>query len=200
MLKLKKVAITGGVASGKTSACQFFRELGAYVVNADSIVHELLKPDTSLGQQVIQLLGPDVLHHGKIDRKRVAQKVFGDLERLKALEKLLHPAVLCRIEELYRDAIEEGSHTCFIVEIPLLYEIGLESFYDVIITVQTEEHFARQRFAKEGFQSQEYDQRMKRQFPSREKASRADYVLQNNGSLEDLRKQVVRLYTLFQTN
>jgi len=91
MLKLVKIAITGGVASGKSSVCRFFQELGAYVVNADAIVHKLLDPSSDLGKQIIQLFGT-------LSRKRLSEIVFEDPEKLEKLEKLLHPAVLKKIE------------------------------------------------------------------------------------------------------
>src|SRR5579872_4450591 len=139
MLKLVKIAITGGVASGKSTVCQFFKELGAYVVNADAIVHQLLKPDSHLGQQVIRLLGSEVLHNGQLDRGRIAEKVFRDPKQLKALEKILHPEVIHRIAEEYEKAVKDGSYTSFVVEIPLLFEIQGESFYDAVIAVLADE-------------------------------------------------------------
>ena len=76
MLKLKKIAVTGGLAAGKTTVCQLFKELGAYVVSADEIVHQMLSPDTVVGQQVVSLLGSDIVSGLGIDRKKIAAKVF----------------------------------------------------------------------------------------------------------------------------
>jgi len=193
MLDLRKIAITGGVASGKSSACQFFRELGAFVVSADAIVHELLRPDTALGQQVIRQLGPEVFRDGQISRKQIAERVFGNPEQLQALEKLLHPAVLKRIEELYQKAAATGTYTSFVVEIPLLFEIGGEPFYDVVVAVLADESLARHRFEQAGFQKEEYDQRMIRQLSPSQKSARADYTLYNNGSLKELKQQIAAL-------
>ncbi len=193
MLKLQKIAITGGVASGKSSVCQFFEELGAYVVNADAIVHELLKPDTDLGQQIIRTLGHTIISEGKMSRRIIAEKVFKDPKLLEALEKLLHPAVLKKIDALYAEASKAGKYTSFAVEIPLLFEIGNEGSYDVIVAVLTDEAIAKKRFAAAGFQLEEYDRRMRRQINPHQKALRAHYTIHNNGSLEDLRKQVIAL-------
>lgn len=198
MLKLKKIAITGGVASGKTTVSQFFRELGAFVVSADAIVHELLHTATDLKQKVIRQLGTDILENGQISRTKVAERVFKDPEQLKALEEILHPAVLKRIEELYKSVTESGKYTSFVVEIPLLFEIGGESFYDVVVAVIADEAIARRRFEKAGFQKQEYDQRMKRQISPYQKSARADYILYNNSSLDDLKRQVASLNNTFQ--
>ena len=198
MLKLRKVAITGGVASGKSSVCRFFEELGAYVVNADAAVHELLTPDTDLGQQIIRTLGSDIVTDGKISRRVIAEKVFKDSEQLEKLERLLHPAVLKRIEEQYAEASKKGKYTAFVVEIPLLFEIGNEGFYDVIVAVLADEALSRKRFEQAGFQPEEYDRRMRRQIKPSQKAKRAHYTILNNGSLEDLRKQVAALHQTIQ--
>ena len=120
MLKLKRIAITGGIASGKTSVCRVFQELGAFVVNADAIVHELLSPNTNLSQQIIRLLGNDILVDGKLSRRVIADKVFKDPEALHALEKLLHPAVLHKIEELYQAACRRRRVHCFCRRIAII--------------------------------------------------------------------------------
>lgn len=193
MLKLKKIAITGGVASGKTSVCRFFKELGAYVVSADAISHELLKPDTDLGQQVIRQLGSEIVKNGQISRRILAEKAFKDPQQLKKLEELLHPEVLRKIGELYEEACKKGDYTAFVVEIPLLFEIGAEAFYNVIVTVIAEEAVAKNRFEKAGFQKTEYDLRMSRQLKPEQKAAQSHYILQNFGSLEQLREQVIQL-------
>lgn len=193
MLRLKKIAITGGVASGKTSVCQFFKELGAYVVNADAIAHELLKPDTDLGQQIIRQFGHEIIENGKISRRIIAEKAFRDPKQLQKLEELLHPAVLQKIEELYTAASKRGTHSSFVVEIPLLFEIGAEPFYDVIVAVITEEKNAKNRFEQAGFQKTEYDLRMSRQLKPEQKAAKSHHTIHNNGSLVDLRNEVIQL-------
>lgn len=196
MLKFKKIAITGGVASGKSSVCQFFRELGAYAVSADALAHELLSLETSLGRQVLSHFGPQILQDGKIDRRILAERVFDSPKELEKLEKLLHPAVLAQIDALYELAKEKGIYTFFVVEIPLLYEIHAEDAYDVTIAVLSDEKLAKERFQKPG----DYEKRMKRQLPVREKAKRADYILHNNGSLDDLRREVETLNSILKEN
>jgi len=193
MLKLKKIAITGGVASGKTSVCRLFQALGAFVVNTDAIVHELLDPDTDLGQQIIRLFGPEILADGKLRRKMIAEKAFKDQQQLAKLEKLLHPAVLRKIEKLYSQACHEGTYTSFVVEIPLLFEIQGESFYDCIVAVLADESISRRRFEQAGFTSEEYDRRMRRQLSPHHKAELSSYTIQNNGTFDDLKHQIIAL-------
>lgn len=193
MLELKKIAITGGVASGKSTVCRLFRELGAFVVNADAIVHELLESDTDLGQQILRQFGPEIQENGNLSRKKIAEKVFEDPRKLAELEKLLHPAVLRKIDALYQEACRSGAYTSFVVEIPLLFEIHGEADYDAVIAVVADEASARKRFEQAGFKPEEYDRRMKRQLSPHEKARRAQFTIQNNGTLDGLKNQVVLL-------
>jgi dephospho-CoA kinase len=193
MLKLIKIAVTGGVASGKSSVCRFFENLGAYVVIADAIVHELLKSDTNLSQQIVRQFGHEVIQNGQISRKILADKAFQDPIQLKKLEELIHPAVLKEIERLYTVACNLGKFTSFVVEIPLLFEIGVASFFDVTVTVLADESEAKERFHRAGFQKTEYDLRMKRHLSPEQKASKSHFTLQNKGSLESLQEEVIKL-------
>lgn len=193
MLRLKKIAITGGVASGKTTVCQFFKKLGACVVNADAIVHELLRPNTDLGQQIIRQLGPEIIENGQFSRRIIAEKVFKDAAQLKKFEELIHPQVFQKIATLYSLACIEDRYTSFVVEIPLLFEVGAEKFYDFVVVVLSSEEAARKRFEQAGFQQTEYDLRMKRQIKPEIKATKAHYTIHNNGSLEQLHEKVIQL-------
>lgn len=193
MLKLKKIAITGGIASGKSTVCRFFQELGAYVVNADAIAHQLLCPDTDLGQQIVREFGHEIIVNGQISRKMLADRTFKNPEKLERLEGLLHPAVRQKIEELYEAACNEGLHSSFVVEVPLLFEVGSEANYDVVIAVLSSEVHAKLRFEQAGFQKTEYDLRMKRQLKPETKAAKAHFIISNNGSLEELRNEVIKL-------
>lgn len=106
------------------------------------------------------------------------------------LEKILHPATLNKIKTLFKEALTKEKYTYFVVEIPLLFEIRNEDFYDIIIPVIADDPLAKKRFKEAGFSCEEYERRMKRQMPQEEKAIRSDYVIKNNGSLKDLEKQV----------
>ena len=98
MLKSKKIAITGNLASGKSTVCQFFKEQGAYVVSSDEIVHQLLSPETNIGKKVIALLGKDIVVEDRLNREAIAKIVFRDRQLLLRLEELLHPEVQKEIE------------------------------------------------------------------------------------------------------
>jgi len=190
MLTLKKVAITGGLASGKSTVCQILKRFGAYVVDSDEIVHDLLTPNTPLGKEIKNLLGEDVLTDGKFDRKRIAAKVFFNPDLLRSLEKILHPAVIKEIEKRFHN-LKDAKHTSlFVAEIPLLYESDLAKHFDVVIAVVADPTIARSRSKH----LQDFEQRTERQLPSHEKAARADFIITNNGNLKELEEQVTTIH------
>lgn len=197
MLKLRKVAVTGGLACGKSSVCNFFKKFGAFVVNADDIVHRLLSPKTSLGQKVIQLIGNDIIIDHQIDRSKIAQKVFNQASLLRSLEQLIHPAVREELEKQYEQANQQNMKKLFVAEIPLLFEAGMEDFFDTVITVVADPTISQERFQKAtGYQAEEFEKRSKRQMQLDEKVRRADYVLVNNGSLQELEDKTRSLIDL----
>lgn len=198
MLKCKKVAVTGGLSSGKTAVCHLFGQLNAYVVNADKVVHELLSLQTPIGNRVVALLGSVVVKNGALDskvldRNLIAQKVFKDPLLLKKLEAVLYPAVFERIEQHYQEALHLKS-PLFIAEIPKLFEAKMESWFDVVITVAAEEDVCMERFESKGGTKDEYRQRMNNQMPIKEKIERSHYVIENNGDLSLLKSSVTNLF------
>ena len=200
MLKLKKLAITGGLSSGKTTVCHLFKDLGAFVVSADKIVHNLLVPDSVIGQKVIQLFSLNIVENNSLNRKKIAQQAFLDLKLLKALEALIHPVVYTEIEKEYQHAKQAGKYPLFIAEIPLLYELFKQDEFDIVITVTANLSICQERFIKQTHQTiREFEQRMAQQINPENKAKKSDYVIKNNESLACLRDQVTKLYSLLTT-
>jgi dephospho-CoA kinase len=192
----KKVAITGGIASGKSTVCHLFEELGATAVSADQIVHELLIPTTSFGKELIALLGADTVVDGVFNRERIAQKVFRDPLLLEELEKRIHPRVQRVIDTTYK-AVAHTPISLFVAEVPLLYEAGLETFYDKVILVLSDEKNCRKRFR---YGEEEYRRRSQRLMPIEEKITKADLIINNNGSLRELRQTIQTTYNALKEN
>lgn len=197
MLTLKKVAVTGGLASGKSTVCRLLSNLGAYSVSADDIVHNLLSPDTDIGQRVIKLVGKQIIKKGRIDRSAIAEKVFNNPDLLAQLEAILHPPVTNTLNQLYEQACKDKNNTLFVAEVPLLFESpALRNIsYDVTIAVVAEEKNCKDRYQQLGRSPEDYERRMKRQLSPDEKAALADFIIVNNGSVADLEAQVASIYT-----
>ncbi|MBA2729092.1 MAG: dephospho-CoA kinase [Parachlamydiaceae bacterium] len=192
---LKKIAVTGGLSCGKSTVCRIFKELGAYVVSADEVVHQLLSSPSVLSRQVVDLFGSDIIVNGQIDRSKIAKIAFRQATSLKSLEELLHPAVRDEIEMQYQLAASNPKYPLFIAEIPLLFETGAEKFYDATIAVVAQRDPCIQRFVKSTGQSKtEFDRRMARQLSQEEKAARANYVIVNDSNLTDLHSAVCDLF------
>lgn len=193
MLKLSKIAVTGGLASGKTTVCRMFEESGAYVVSADEIVHQLLSLNTSVGQQVVSLLGSDIVKDGFINRKIISEKVFSQPDKLKALEKIIHPAVFDEIEKHYQKTKKSKNTDFFVAEIPLFYESESKYSFDYVLSVVSDPALCRERFIQKGHSAEEYERRMMLQYSPTEKAAKANFTITNNGDLKELKNQVYSL-------
>jgi dephospho-CoA kinase len=189
VLILKKIAITGGIASGKTSVCHILKTHGACILHSDQIVHRLLEEDQTCIKEVISLLGTGILTQGKIDRKKVASIVFKDAKKLDALEKIIHPKLFEIIDQEYDRVKNEEKYNCFVVEMPLVQEIGKTREFDHIVAVISEEKCAKKRL----MESSSYDLRMARQWDLEKKVKYADYVIQNNGTMEDLKQNTLEM-------
>jgi len=197
MLTLQKIAITGGLSCGKSSACHFFKEFGSYTINADEIVHQLLSSNTKLIQEITSLLGDDITENHQINRSRMAKKVFNNPQLLRSLENILHPIVYDEIERQYQRVAKEQSAPLFIAEIPLLYETGNDRFFDKTIVVVADEKVCKERFQqKTALEAEEYDKRSARMLSLKEKALKADYVIKNDGTLAQMRDRVKNIYDL----
>ncbi|MCI0381804.1 MAG: dephospho-CoA kinase [Chlamydiae bacterium] len=195
MLILRKIAVTGGLSSGKTSVCQILKKFGAYVVDADEIVHQLLSPKTKIGQEIIQLLGKEIISGDELDRAKIAKKVFSHPEKLQNLEKIIHPAVIHEIERQYSQVKKKNVYSLFVAEIPLLYESENEHLFDCVIAVVASPEIARSRFLSQPHrEAEEFEKRMSRQWDMTQKAAKADFIIQNNGSFSDLEKSIKQIY------
>jgi dephospho-CoA kinase len=195
MLKLKKVAVTGGLSCGKTTVLHLFQKLGAFGVSADDIVHQLLASDSKTTQKVIEWLGADIVTHGKIgekiDRKKIAEKVFSDPAKIKQLESLLHPEVGAALKRTYEEICHNPLYALFVAEIPLLFEAGMEKDFDVVLTVACKPELAKGRFSGT---PDDFQQRNQLQMPLDEKIQKSTFVIYNNGSLEELQTQISTLF------
>ena len=179
------IGLTGGMGAGKSTALAMLEELGAATLSTDAVVHELLDSDEVRGELVARF-GEQVAPHGRIDRGVVATHVFEQPDERKWLEGVLWPRVGERVDRWRRDeAAREPRPRALVVEVPLLFEAGMEGLFDHTIAVVTDEAAIAERTADRGHAGVE--SRTSRQLSQKEKAQRAEYVVRNDGDLEELR-------------
>ena len=182
------VGLTGSIATGKTEVAKLFAAAEIPVFDSDAEVHALYA-----GKPAAELLGsvfPGVVVDGRIDRQRLGQAVLGSPEDLKKLELLVHPLVRKKQEDFIAHWQKQRSPVV-VLDIPLLFEIGREKELDYVIVVSADEGIQRKRaLARPGMTEEKLASILARQMPDVEKRRRADFVIENSGSLEHLRLQV----------
>jgi dephospho-CoA kinase len=175
------IGLTGGIAAGKSEALKAFARLGAATLSSDSVVHELLRSD-ELRDRLAERWGPEVAPEGSIDRSKIGEIVFADPEQLSWLEVQIHPLVRERTAEWLR-ALPAKTEVA-VVEVPLLFEAGSDAVFDTTVAVVTADEVRRARAAARGHAL--VDEREARQLTQAEKAERAEHVVVNDGSVEEL--------------
>jgi len=192
-----RVGLTGGLACGKTTVLEMLRGLGAATISADAIVHDLLESDHCVRESIRREFGEGVFDEaGRVDRALVADIVFRDDGARRALEAILHPEVRRRILK-WMDRSEAEGRAVAVAEVPLLFEAGLEGDFDCTVAV-TAEHPEQLNRLSNRMPSRDVERRIAAQMPAEERARRADFVVANSGSLEELRERVGELWSALQ--
>lgn len=190
---MTRVGLTGGIASGKSTVSGLLTELGAVVVDADAIAREVVAPGTPGLTAVVEAFGPGVLTPaGEMDRVAVGALVFADPEKRRVLEAIIHPLVRARGQELEEAA---GPHAVVVHDIPLLVETGQADRFDAVIVVDVPEEVQVERLmALRGMTEADARARIAAQAGREERRSVATYLIENTGTLEDLRRRVEEVY------
>jgi dephospho-CoA kinase len=182
------IGLTGGIAAGKSEALAAFSRLGAATLSSDAVVHELLDSEPLLGR-LVERWGPEVAPEGAVDRGRVGEVVFADPEQLAWLERQVHPLVGERIGAWLAGL--PATAELAVIEVPLLFESGMEGAFDTTVAIVTADEVRRQRAAARGHAL--LDEREARQLAQHEKAARAEHTIANDGSVEDLERSLSAL-------
>jgi len=182
------IGLTGGIAAGKSEALAAFERLGAATISSDAVVHELLETEPLL-PRLIERWGNKVAPGGRVDRDRIGSIVFADADELKWLESQIHPLVGERIGT-WLGSLPAGTGVA-VVEVPLLFETGMDGVFDTTAAVVTSDGIRRERAQARGHALVE--EREARQLAQAEKASRAAHVVQNDGSIEELERELSAL-------
>jgi dephospho-CoA kinase len=194
---MRVIGLTGNIGSGKSVVADVWKELGAVVLDADRIAHEILVPGSEALEGVVARFGPGVLaEDGRLDRARLAEIVFADPDgdAVRRLNRIVHPLVGRRIRERLEAERRAGTRVV-VVEAALIYEAGVEDEYDVVVVVQAprERRYAWLA-ASRGLDPERAARIERTQIDPEEKAARADHLLENRGTLEELREAAGRLF------
>lgn len=190
-----RIGLTGGIASGKSTAANLLKEMGLPVINLDKISREIMKKGTPGYREVLSTFGQTILKEGKkIDRKKLGKLIFENPTMRKKLETITHPLILKRMEEKISQFEEEGAKVV-IVEVPLLIETDLMDKFDQIWLVYVDDGTQIERLMKrDNLSREEAILRLNAQIPLEDKKAYADQVITNHGNIEDLKEQLNKLW------
>ena len=186
-----KVALTGGIGSGKSVAGDFFEDLGAVVVDADQLSRDVIERGTEGFNEIVATFGDEILTNGVLDRSKLGQVVFSDPNARNKLEEIIHPRVAEAFEEIVNDS---PGDSVIIYQIPILVETKGADRFDYIITVEASLENRIARLKSRGLKGYEIDARLKVQASDAERAEIANTVFKNDGDLDSLLRQVENIY------
>ena len=191
---VRRIGLTGGIASGKSYVRARFEALGVATVDADVLARDAVMPGSLALQRIVERFGTGILDaSGALDRRAMGTLAFGDQESRRELEGIIHPSVRQALDKWFQAL--PPSRPFGIADVPLMYETGLQQEYDrIIVTACESETQLRRLMARNGLTKAEAMQRMAAQWPLAEKVRRADYVIRTDGTLDQTAEQVGVVY------
>jgi dephospho-CoA kinase len=191
-----KVGLTGGIGAGKSTVADLFSQKGAVVIRSDELARQVIEPQTPGFQQVIDRFGKDFVNsEGYIDRAKLAQIVFQDDAALKDLENIIHPLVRSKTNQIID---QHTSETIIVNEIPLLLEKKMESLFDFLVIVISSEKNRLERLTQRGLTTEQAIARMAKQVSDDERKAAADFLIVNDGNLDQLEADVEKIWQTLQ--
>lgn len=188
------LGLTGGIACGKTTVSKIIKKLGIKIVDADIIAHEILElPE--IRDEIKKNFGETIIKNNKVQRKELREIVFKDREKLKKLNDIVHPKVI----EIFQKEFEEnrGRNEIVVFDIPLLYEVKLEKLCDKVLVVYSNKNIQIERIKRRDKSSEEMAENViKSQMDISEKVKKADYLIENNSTFENLEKNTQEIIEL----
>jgi dephospho-CoA kinase len=189
------VALTGGIASGKSTVANMFADLGAVCIDADIVSREVVASGTKALADIAQTFGPDIVRNGELDREALGRLVFADSQARAKLNAIVHPRVRARTAELIDQALNANPNAVVIYAIPLLVEASSGRTFDKVITVSASVESRIQRMiSQRGMTESDAQARIASQADESERLAIADYVIDTNGTLDDTQQQVAEIW------
>jgi dephospho-CoA kinase len=195
-METERIALTGGIATGKSTVAEMFRTLGAVIIDADAAAREVVKPGELCWAELKAYLGADFFdEHGALKRAKLRERVISDEACRSSINALLHPHILRRMENWWRLSRENRPDAVILFDIPLLFEINLAARFEIIILVYTPRDVQIQRLmARDGLTWAEAEQTLTIQLPIESKRSRAHLIVDNRFDLGSTRQQVNNIW------
>ncbi|HUX93142.1 MAG TPA: dephospho-CoA kinase [Ignavibacteriaceae bacterium] len=186
--KKLKVGITGSIGSGKSTFSKFIADTGFKVINVDDISKELLVSDKLIKEKIIELFGKESYIGDEVNKKYLAEKVFSNSEQVAKINSIVHPAAIKKTESLILQNLKDANIA--FAEAALIYEADMENIFDFVILVTTNEKLRLDRKVRfDNYTKEQFLKRNENQIPDDEKKKRADFVIENSGSLEELKSK-----------
>lgn len=190
-----RVGLTGNIASGKSTVSRVWARLGARVIDADELARRAVDPGSRGLRRLVEVFGPEILDEaGRLDRGAMRRLVFADPAARRRLEAVVHPEV-ARLRAEAEAALAEDGADIVVSEIPLLFEVGLESSFDIVVLVEADVERRLERLVRtRGLDRAEALRMIEAQMPSEAKHAGADYIIRNDGSVAELEAEAERVW------
>jgi dephospho-CoA kinase len=195
------LGVTGGRATGKSTVVRMLKELGAPVIDFDLLARKVVEPEEPAWRDIVAYFGTQILLEDRnLDRKKLSEIVFGDLEKRKKLEGFTHPRIQMEFIQQLNEIVAKDPEAIIQVDVPLLIESNMSYlFHKILVVSTTAETQVKRLMEREGISREEAATLLKAQLPIEEKVGYADFIIDNNGSLEETRKQVENLWKVLRT-
>jgi dephospho-CoA kinase len=201
MTALTKIGLTGCIAGGKTTIASHWAKAGVPIIESDQLSHRTLLPNTETWKEVVRVFGEQILHPDKsVNRRLLGDIVFNDEQKRLVLNRIVHPEVRRMWSEALAALEQAGTHALAVVVIPLLYEVGAESEFHKVVVVGCSEQTQLSRLAARGLNETQARARMRAQWPIQTKMDRADYVIWNDGQLDQACQQADLIWNAIKEN
>jgi len=190
------IGVTGGIGSGQSSVCEILASQGCKIIDVDKKAKHIIKKDKTLQLKLKEAFGEEIFdRNGELNRRLLANIAFSDGYKTQLLNKLVHPRMVSEMIEEMETARFSQRFPLIVVDAALIYEISIEQMFDAIIVVYTDlEHRIQRVMKRDNLTRDEILVRVRRQIPLEEKRNWADYVVDNNGSFEDMKKQTLKIF------
>jgi dephospho-CoA kinase len=186
------IGLTGGIASGKSAVAAMFEKRGAHVINFDVLARVVVEPDMPAWKDIVAHFGTDILNEDRtLNRAKLGDIVFSDVQQRKALESFIYPQLFVEYNRRIEEIRSKDPNAIVFADVPLLFEIRLQSMFDKIVVVYaTHEQQMKRLIERDGLDHESALKRLNAQMPLEQKMQQADYVIHNTGSLEETEADV----------